>query len=170
MSLLLIVFLKRWILSNTMMKKFDTKSKRISNVFWAGMWHSQPRNPDTNEWGFATLFCARKEQQSAWPSVLRIRIRDPVPFWSLDPGWVKNQDPDPVWATQIIFLRAYKQFFGLKYLNFLMGIRDGKNLDPGWKKFGSGINIPDPTLLTLFYLVDDCVDGLQGLEPWTKYI
>ncbi len=25
-----------------------------------------------------------------------------------------------------------------------MRIRDGKNLDPGWKKFGSGINIPDP--------------------------
>jgi hypothetical protein len=25
-----------------------------------------------------------------------------------------------------------------------MGIRDGKNLDPGWKKFGSGINITDP--------------------------
>ncbi len=25
----------------------------------------------------------------------RIRIRDPVPFWPLDPGRVKNQDPDP---------------------------------------------------------------------------
>jgi hypothetical protein len=23
-------------------------------------------------------------------------------------------------------------------------IGDGKNLDPGWKKFGSGINNPDP--------------------------
>jgi hypothetical protein len=23
-------------------------------------------------------------------------------------------------------------------------IRDGKNLDPGWKKLGFGINIPDP--------------------------
>ena len=30
------------------------------------------------------------------PTVLRIRIRDPVPFWTLDPGWVKKQDPDPV--------------------------------------------------------------------------
>ncbi len=31
--------------------------------------------------------------------VLRIRIRDPVPFfdpWIRDPGWVKNQDKDPV--------------------------------------------------------------------------
>jgi hypothetical protein len=29
--------------------------------------------------------------------------------------------------------------FGLKYLNSFMRIRD-----PGWKKFGSGMNIPDP--------------------------
>jgi hypothetical protein len=29
--------------------------------------------------------------------------------------------------------------FPLKYLNSLMRIRD-----PGWKKVGSGINIPDP--------------------------
>jgi hypothetical protein len=43
--------------------------------------------------------------------------------------------------------------FGSKYLNYLMRIRkgkiriqDGKNSDPdpGWKKFGSGISIPDP--------------------------
>ncbi len=27
--------------------------------------------------------------------VLWIRIRDPVPFWPLDPGWVKIQDPNP---------------------------------------------------------------------------
>ncbi len=29
--------------------------------------------------------------------VMRIRIRDPVPFWSLDPGskMGKNLDPDP---------------------------------------------------------------------------
>jgi hypothetical protein len=24
-----------------------------------------------------------------------LRIRDPVPFRPLDPGWVKNQDPNP---------------------------------------------------------------------------
>ncbi len=34
--------------------------------------------------------------------VLRIRIRNPVSYWPLDPGWVKNQDPG--WATRIIFL------------------------------------------------------------------
>jgi hypothetical protein len=32
--------------------------------------------------------------------------------------------------------------FGVKIL--LMRIRDGKKSDPGWEKFGSGINIPDP--------------------------
>jgi hypothetical protein len=42
-----------------------------------------------------------------------------------DPGLVKNKDPDP---------RAWKPFFGLKYVNSLMQIRD-----PGWKKFGSGM-------------------------------
>jgi hypothetical protein len=30
----------------------------------------------------------------------------------------------------------------LKYLNSLMRIRDGKNSNPGWEKFGPGI--PDP--------------------------
>ncbi len=38
--------------------------------------------------------------------VLRIRIQDPVPFWPLDLGWVKNQDPEPGWTTRIIFTRA----------------------------------------------------------------
>ncbi len=27
--------------------------------------------------------------------VLRIRIRDPVPFLPMDPGWVKSKNPDP---------------------------------------------------------------------------
>jgi hypothetical protein len=51
-------------------------------------------------------------------------------------GWEKNHDPDPGLITRIIFPRASKQFFVLKYLNSL--IRDGKK--------GSGINIPDPQL------------------------
>jgi hypothetical protein len=47
------------------------------------------------------------------------------------------------------FLELRNHFFGLKYLNSLMRIRD-----PGWRQFGSGIgkksdlgsgiNIPDP--------------------------
>ncbi len=27
--------------------------------------------------------------------MLRIRIRDPVPYLPRDPGWLKNQDADP---------------------------------------------------------------------------
>jgi hypothetical protein len=61
-----------------------------------------------------------------------------------DLGGIKSQDPDPGWKTRIIFLRAEKPFFLLKYLNSLMQIRDGKKFgsriqDLGWKKFGFGI-------------------------------
>jgi hypothetical protein len=52
----------------------------------------------------------------------------------------RDSDPDP----QHCFRELKKQFFVLKFLNSLMWIRDGKNLDQGWKKVGSGINIPDP--------------------------
>jgi hypothetical protein len=42
-------------------------------------------------------------------------------------------------------------FLGLKYLNSLCGsgIRDGKNSDPVWKKFGSGIRDKHPGSATL---------------------
>ncbi len=56
-------------------------------------------------------------------------------------------------------------FFGLKYLNSLMRIRDGKIgseiRDPGWKKVGSGINIPDPQHCTGVY-DRRCVLGLYA--------
>ncbi len=62
--------------------------------------------------------------------VLRIQIRDPVPFWPLELGYgigkYQNPDQDPGLTTRIIFPRA-------------AGIRDGKTSDPV-----SGINIPDP--------------------------
>ncbi len=67
-------------------------------------------------------------------SVLRIRIRDWVLFWPLDPGWkkVSIRIRDPGWRQ------------------FESGIRDGKKSDPG-----SGINIPDPqhwlVLIFLFF-------------------
>ncbi len=89
--------------------------------------------------------------------VLRIRIRDPVPFWLLDLGsgmcrksasGSGMSNPDHIFQSlETIFL----VFLGLKYLNSLMRIRDpesgmetvrirdGKKSDPG-----SGINIPDP--------------------------
>jgi hypothetical protein len=76
--------------------------------------------------------------------VLRIRIREMVPFWPRDPG---GQDPgweklrtrirDLGWTTWVIFPRAYKPFFGLKYLNFWWG--------SPWKKSDVG-GIRDPGL------------------------
>ncbi len=47
---------------------------------------------------------------------MRIRIRDPLIFLTLDPG------------SEMKKIR----------------IRDGKNSDPGWKKFGSGIRDKQP--------------------------
>jgi hypothetical protein len=37
------------------------------------------------------------------------------------------------------FLELRNHFFGLKYLNSMMRIRD-----PGWKKIGSGMEMSDP--------------------------
>jgi hypothetical protein len=47
-------------------------------------------------------------------------VRDPVPFRSLDPGWVKNQDPYPGSGMNIPdhISESLKQFFGLKILKF----------------------------------------------------
>jgi hypothetical protein len=75
--------------------------------------------------------------------LLRIRIRDSLHFWPRDPEWVKI--PDRIRDEQPgSYFRELKKFLGLKCLNYLMRIRDGNNSDPGWKKFGSGINILDP--------------------------
>ncbi len=97
--------------------------------------------------------------QSTWlscPTVLRIRIRDQVPFWPPEPGsvmgrksasWSGIRDEQP----GSYFLELRNHFWGLKYLNSLMRIRDqGSGMetvrirDSGLKKGGSGINIPDP--------------------------
>jgi hypothetical protein len=61
----------------------------------------------------------------ALKAVLRHRILDPVPFLPRDPGRSREEQPGSY------FLELKKQYFGLKYLNSLMGIRDGKKLDPG---------------------------------------
>jgi hypothetical protein len=70
-----------------------------------------------------------------------LRIRDPVPFWPLDPGsgiGKKSGFNNPDHTSE--------QFLELKYLNSLIWIRDGKKSripDPGWKNVGSGMNVPD---------------------------
>ncbi len=51
--------------------------------------------------------------------VLQIRIRDPVPFLSRDPGWVKIKDPGSG-------MNKLETVFGVKYLYSLK-----KNSDPG---------------------------------------
>ncbi len=68
-----------------------------------------------------------------------------------DPGFGmdKNQDPDPGSGSgmnnQIIFPRALKTIFGVKFgVDPGSGIEKIRIRDPGWKKVGSGINIPDP--------------------------
>jgi hypothetical protein len=53
-------------------------------------------------------------------------------------GMAKNQDPDPDGEQPRSYFRELRNSFWVKkYLNSLMWIRDGKNSDPGWKKFGS---------------------------------
>ncbi len=86
-------------------------------------------------------------------------VSDPDPGSSafLTPGsGIRIRDPDPGWTTRIIF-PSWE--FGFKYLNSLMWIRDGKTTfrDPGWKKVGSGINIPDPQHWQLLDDDDDLV-------------
>ncbi len=86
-------------------------------------------------------------------TVLRIRIRDWVLFWPLDPGWekVSIRIRDPGWTTRIrdeqpgsYFLELrnhFFAFFGVKILKFFdedtgsgmetVRIRDGKKSDQG---------------------------------------
>jgi hypothetical protein len=52
--------------------------------------------------------------------VLRIRIRDPVHFWPLDPGRVKHQDLDPGSGmnTPDHISERLEAIFGLKIFKF----------------------------------------------------
>jgi hypothetical protein len=72
--------------------------------------------------------------------VLRIRIRDPVPFWLLDPGsgmgrksasgsGIRDEQPGSY------FLELRNHFFWVKILILWCGsrIRVGDSSDPGWK-------------------------------------
>jgi hypothetical protein len=80
-------------------------------------------------------YCHSKNQYCESGSGIRC-LFDP---WIRDPGWVKSQDPDPGSGSGMNNPDHFSYiletvFFGLKYLNSLMWIR---NL--GWKKFGSVI-------------------------------
>jgi hypothetical protein len=74
-------------------------------------------------------------------AVLRIRILDPVPFCPLDQRSgtqngqkirIRIRDEQPR-----SYFRELRTIFWVKMLKFF-------NAEPGWKKFGSCINIPDP--------------------------
>ncbi len=69
----------------------------------------------------------------------------------------ESQHPDPGSGIRDEQLGSYflelrnhfLAFLGVKILKFFdedpgSRIRDGDSSDPGWKKVGSGINIPDP--------------------------
>jgi hypothetical protein len=78
-------------------------------------------------------------------AVLRIRIRDWVPFCPLDPGWekvsIRIRDEQP--ESYFLELRNhFFAFFGVKILKFFAE-------DPGWKQFGSGIRDKHPGSATL---------------------
>ncbi len=78
---------------------------------------------------------AKARQKKSWLSnqswYTVFRIRDPVPSWHLDPGWVESQNP-----VRIRYLELRNHFFWVKILKFF-------DADPGygtgWKQFGSGI-------------------------------
>jgi hypothetical protein len=64
--------------------------------------------------------------------------------------WIRDrqkQDPDPRSGSGMNNLdhisESLETNFRLKYLNYLIGIRDGKNLDLAWEK----IRIRDPATL-----------------------
>jgi hypothetical protein len=74
--------------------------------------------------------------------------------WIRDPGWVESQHPylrSGIRDEQLgsYFLELRHHFFGVKILKFFdadlgSGTETGRIWDPGRKKVGSGINIPDP--------------------------
>ncbi len=73
-------------------------------------------------------------------------------FLPLDPGWVKNQDPDPRSGMNNPnhISESLETILWVKILKFFdadPGCK--KNSDPGWKKIGSGIREKHPESATL---------------------
>jgi hypothetical protein len=91
-------------------------------------------------------FLGRSKASVPLLAVLRIRIRDPVPFWPRDPGWVKNQDLDPGSRSGMNntdhISESLDTFFWVKILKFF-------DADPGCNKFRSGIRDKHPGSATL---------------------
>ncbi len=128
----------------------------ISLRFWCSDWRrdtrrradwqqaDQPAAPGRSTRGCAHSLTAlaqlEKGKKKGFQAVLRIR----------DPGWLTNQDPYPGWTTRIIFRELRNKFLGLKYLNSVMRIWDGKNSDPGSRMEKIRIRDKHPGSATLF--------------------
>jgi hypothetical protein len=120
-------------------------------------WRAPPSSPERRggRWWWS---CATPDWPSAHPAIRHTHpggsgmqccgsgsgIRCLFGPWIRD-GWkVRIRIRDEQSGSYLLELGNH--FLGLKYVNSFMRIRDGKILipDPGWKKVGSGINIPDP--------------------------
>jgi hypothetical protein len=80
----------------------------------------------------------------------RSRIQGIFDPWIRDPGWAKNQVPDPGFGCGVNILKhtsdSLETIFWVKIFKFFEADADPGiflTLDPGWKKFGPGINVPD---------------------------
>jgi hypothetical protein len=77
-----------------------------------------------------------------------IRIRDQVPFYPLDPGWVKSKnrvrDEHPRSESLETFLVKIHKFFNADADPGIF-----LTPDPGLEKFGSGIRVKHPGSATL---------------------
>ena len=62
--------------------------------------------------------------------VLRIRIRDPASFDPWDPGWEKNQDPDPDEYFGSYFRELRNNFLGYRTFIVLKFFHADANSDP----------------------------------------
>jgi hypothetical protein len=67
-------------------------------------------------------------------------------------------------GSGLYFLEPRNHFYGLKYLNSLMRIRDGKNSDPGWKKVGFGIRAKHPGSATLILRMTTKFEGIPSVS------
>ncbi len=88
-----------------------------------------------------------------------------MPFLPLDPGWIKNQDPDPGSESGIYspkhISESLETIFWVKILEFFDAdpgsvIEKIRIRDPGWKIFGSWIRdkLPDPQHCLLSLIAD----------------
>jgi hypothetical protein len=119
-------------------------------------------------------------------AVLRIRIRDPGLGAFLTPGsGIRDLRKsasgsgirDEQSGSYFLELRNhFFAFFGVKILKFFdedpgSGMETVRIWDPGWKKVGSGINIPDPPhCCSVLYGTVPTYAGTRCLTEYVPYV